>query len=103
MRTCRCKKQPPFEHLLSSQIIMQSGSMGLRLPHIAFQPWTLSAAHGATDVDYAHGKAGGASLGCFINAGLVGIDFIHHPVLRRRQKRQGKSLLGSLAHAGAIG
>lgn len=82
---------------------MQLYPMGLSLPHIAFQPSTLPAAHSATDIDDAHGKAGGTGLGRFIDAGLVGIDFIHHPVLRRRQKRQGKSLLGSLAHAGAIG
>ena len=56
-----------------------------RLSDIAFQPATLSAAHGATDIDDAHGKAGSAGLGCFIDAGFVGIDFIHHPVLRRRQ------------------
>jgi hypothetical protein len=64
---------------------MQSGSMRLSLQHFAFQSWALPAAHGATDIQDAQGKVRGASLGRFIDAGFVGIDFVHHAVLRRRQ------------------
>jgi hypothetical protein len=52
---------------------------------VAFQPAALPAAHGSPDIDDAHGKAGSAGLGRFIDAGLIGIDFIHHPISRRCQ------------------